>query len=118
MSLNFSFGQTQYVSHATINNNSLNRTIIDTTTDTKFTLDTTQIHITAFNKSGKQLWRTDPWKDNELMSYRVKRPIIVKFDFANNEQTDNKKVIWIVYNNTQYGTIDIFTGKFTWFGQD
>ncbi|OYU96550.1 MAG: hypothetical protein CFE21_09200 [Bacteroidetes bacterium B1(2017)] len=118
LSINFCVGQTQYVGHATLNNNLKNRTLIDSLTGTKFVLDTAQIYVTAFHKSGKQLWQTDPWKDNKLMEYRVKRPIIVRFDFANNKWTDNKNVIWIVYNNTQFGIIDKSTGEFKWFGQD
>lgn len=111
-------GQTGYIAHATLKNRIKNFTLIDSISGTKFMLDSTQIYVTAIDKNGKQLWRTDPWKDNQLMEYRVKRPIIVLFNFAKNEWTDKKEVIWIVYNNTQFGMIKKSNGKFTWLGQD
>ena len=118
LSINICEGQTEYIGRAMLDNNIKNFTLIDTISETKFILDTTQIYVTAIDKNGNQLWRTDPCKDNNIREYRVKRPIIILFRFANNEWTDNKEVIWIVYNNTQFGIIDKSTGKFTWFGQD
>ena len=113
------FCQGQYViGHATLKSNIKNYTLIDTISETKFILDSTQIYVTAVDKNGKQLWQTDPWKDNKIEEYRVKRPIIVLFEFAKNKWTNNKEVIWIVYNNTQFGIIDKSNGKFTWFGQN
>ena len=111
-------GQTQYITHATLKNNLKNYTLVDSISGTMFVLDSTQIYVTAIDKGGKELWRTDPWKDNKLEEYRVKRPKIILFNFANNKWTDNKEVIWIVYNNTQFGILDKSNGKFTWFGQD
>ena len=108
----------EYVGHATLENNLKNSILIDDSTKIKYSLDSNQIFITAIDSNGRFLWRTDPWKDNKLMEYRVKRPIIVRFKFANNKWTENKEVIWISYNNTQFGIIDKKTGKFTWFGQD
>lgn len=90
----------------------------DSLTGNIFLLDSTHINIYAFNTKGDTLWKTDPWKDNKLEVYRVKRPVIVDFDFATNKWTDNKEVIWIVYNNTQFGTINKEVGKFRWMGQD
>jgi len=111
--VNFSWGQNnsskQLAAHATLS---------DDSTKTLFILDTSQVFITALDSNGRQLWRTDPWKDNNLEKYRVERPIIVYFSFENNERTDNKEAIWIVYNNTQFGIVDKSNGKFTWFGQD
>ena len=118
LSINLCLGQTQYIAHATHKNNLKNYTLVDSISGTKFVLDSTQIYITAIDKDGKQLWRTDPCKDNKIEEYRVKRPIIVLFAFRNNKWTDGKEVIWIVYNNTQFGIIDKSNGKFTWFGQD
>jgi len=92
--------------------------IIDSITGNIFLLDSAHINIYAFNSKGDTLWSSDPWKDNKLEAYRVKRPVIVDFDFATNEWTDNKEVIWIVYNNTQFGIINKESGEFIWFGQD
>ncbi len=84
----------------------------------KYLLDSMHINIYAINAKGDTLWKTDPWKDNKLEAYRVDRPIIVDFDFSTSKRTDNKEVIWIVYNNTQFGTINKETGKFFFRGQD
>jgi hypothetical protein len=92
--------------------------LVDKFNKTKFTLDSTKIFITAVDSNGKQLWQTDPWKDTKLMTYRVKRPVIVRYELVKSERTKNKEVIWIVYNNTQFGEIDKRTGKFHCHGQD
>jgi len=108
----------QYVGHATLSTSHKADTLVDNLTSTKFILDTSRIFITAIDANGKQLWKTDPWKDNKLDAYRVKRPILAEFYFVNNLHTNNQEVIWIIYNNTQFGIVDKRTGKFTWFGQD
>jgi hypothetical protein len=107
----------QYTGHATINRKVKQRTLIDDS-KFKFELDSTQVTITAFSTNGELLWKTDPWLDNNLPKYRVDRPYIVYFVLDKNERTDNEEVIWITYNNTQFGTIDKRTGKFKFHGQD
>lgn len=84
----------------------------------KFTLDAERINITAYDSLGRIVWRTDPWLDNKLMTYRLKRPRIIYFGFMNDERSDNKEVIEIDYNNTQFGVLDKRSGKFTFWGQD
>lgn len=108
----------QYVSHATLRVTHSADTLTDGFSSTKFIVDTSRIFVTALDGNGKLLWRTDPWKNNNLPAYRVKRPLIVDFYFAKNEWTESKEVIWIIYNNTQFGIIDKKTGNFKWFGQD
>ena len=93
-------------------------TLIDNLTGSRFYLDTAQIYVYAFDQSGKLIWKTDPWKDNNLMVYRVKRPIIRFFKFENNKWTDSIEVIGIGYNNSQFGYLDKLTGKFSFQGQD
>ena len=93
-------------------------TLIDKSLGLTFYLDTLQINIYAFDKSGKLIWKTDPWEDNKLMEYRVKRPKIAYFNFVNNERTNNIEVIGVSYNNSQFGDLDKQTGKFRFRGQD
>ena len=81
-------------------------------------MDTSQIYVFGLDPVGKLLWKTDPWKDNNLMEYRVKRPIIRFFHFINDKWTNNVEVIGIGYNNSQFGYLDKLTGKFTFEGQD
>jgi hypothetical protein len=92
--------------------------LFDPGTKTKFILDSVQIHISAVDSNGNKIWTTDPHRDGALERYRFDRPIIVEFYFANSKRTGNKEVIWIIYNNTQFGFVDKKTGKFTWLGQD
>jgi hypothetical protein len=113
-----------YVGHATLSSKPKFYQLIDKVNATKYILDSTRIYIAAIDKTGKKLWKTDPWKDNNLEQYRVARPIIVSFTFqqypgkSTPKVGKSKEVIWVVYNNTQFGIIDKATGKFTWFGQD
>ena len=77
-------------------------------------LDTARITISAYSFSNKLLWKTDPWADNKLPEYRVKRPRIVFYAF----DEEDHNVIGITYNNTQFGSLDKRTGKFHFEGQD
>ncbi|MBP1663025.1 MAG: hypothetical protein H6Q19_165 [Bacteroidetes bacterium] len=108
----------QYVSHY-IEKDRINvDTLIDKTTGVRFILDKRRIYIKAIDKSGKELWKTNPAVDNNLDEYRVKRPTIVYFAFKTNKFTGNKEVIAISYNNSQFGCLDKKTGHFQFEGQD
>jgi hypothetical protein len=56
-------------------------TLTDSLTSTHFILDSAHIFIYAICSGGDTLWKTDPWKDNNLEAYRVKRPVIVQFRY-------------------------------------
>jgi hypothetical protein len=94
------------------------KVLVDSLSGDRFILDTTQIIVTAINYKNDTLWSTDPWKDYKLPIYRVNRPKITYFILTKNEHTNNQEVIWIAYNNSQFGILNKKTGKFTWFGQD
>jgi hypothetical protein len=93
-------------------------TLVDNDLKMKFVLDSLRINISAYDFSNKLIWRTDPWLDNKLIAYRVKRPLVVYYAFKPNWGTDDKEFIWISYNSTQFGTIDRRTGKFHDMGRD
>jgi hypothetical protein len=95
-----------------------NRKITDTSSGITFVLDSVQIYIEAKDKSGKLLWRSDPWKDNNLSKYRTSRPIIINFTMAKNKKSHYKSAIFISYDNTQFGWLEEESGKFTYLGQD
>src|ERR1700761_6633183 len=96
-----SLGQSQtYIAHYIEESHIKNDTLIDKATHVKFILDKSRTLITAFDTNGKQLWKTDPAKDNKLEEYRVKKPTIVYFEFSTN-RLDGKGVIAISYNNSQ-----------------
>jgi hypothetical protein len=110
--------------------------LTDSSTNFKFVLDSAHIYVTAYNSVGDILWKTDPWKDNNIKIYRTKRPIIVNMVFGvnpgysdedlqfdtNTGYSDSakkgKKVIWIQYINTQAGFIDLKTGAFHFMWQE
>jgi hypothetical protein len=112
----------QYIGRYTLDNKVKELTLLDKKAKVKFILDSAHIVITATTMDGKLLWKTDPWLDNKLEKYRVDRPTIVYYDFGKEKSPDNKEtkkeVIWISYNNTQFGTVDKKTGKFIYHGQD
>lgn len=92
--------------------------LIDSLSGNRFLLDKDHINITAINNVGDTIWQTDPIKQIKMEPYRIDRPIIVTYEFQNNERTEFKEVIWIVYNNSQFGTIEKETGNFTFYGQN
>lgn len=108
----------EYVGHYTLKSRIKKDTLVDNELKMKFILDSARINISALDFSGKLIWHTDPWADNKIEEYRVKRPIIVLYSFAKNKWTKEEERIWIRYNNTQFGTVDKLTGKFIWMGQD
>jgi len=97
-------------------------TLTDSASGNIYSLDSAHIMVTAQDKTGKLLWKTDPWKDNKIAVYRTDRPVIVDFNIQNTNRDYGvpigSKVLWIVYINTQFGFLDLATGKFTWLGQD
>jgi hypothetical protein len=97
--------------------------LTDSVSGNVYSLDSSHIMITALDKTGKILWKTDPWKDNKIEVYRTNRPVIVDFNIQNTYRDfgavpKGTKVLWIVYLNTQFGFLDLATGKFSWLGQD
>jgi len=93
--------------------------LIDPVSGEQYFIDSTHKYVSAFDKSGRQLWRTDPRIDNpdQLDTYKIKRPVIVYFSFDSTKSSENKNTIWIMYNNTQMGVLDRKSGKFRFRGQ-
>jgi hypothetical protein len=98
-------------------------TLTDTASGVIFSLDSAHIMVSAHDKKDSLLWKTDPWKDNKIEVYRTDRPVIVDFQLLGPESKfwgvpKGKTVLWIVYINTQFGYLDLETGKFRFMGQD
>jgi len=113
----FVFSACQERIKVVVKKKSCSQLIVDTESGTQFQLDTTQIYITAITSNNDTLWKIDPWKDNNLGEYRLKRPIIIYFMFKTDEIT-GRKVIAIDYNSSQFGTVELKTGQFTFLGND
>lgn len=98
--------------------------LTDSTSGNIFTLDSAHIIISAHDSNGKLLWKSDPWKDYKIEIYRTDRPVIVDCGFGQtnkyfpDEIPDGAIVLWIKYINTQFGFLDLKTGKFYFCGQD
>jgi hypothetical protein len=98
--------------------------LTDSVSHYSFTLDSSHIYVTAYDSLHKQLWKTDPYPDNKITPYRTKRPVIVNIFIGDSKlQIDspdvkNRKVLWIQYSNTQFGYLELLTGKYDWMGQD
>jgi hypothetical protein len=107
-------GQSPYISHYILKDHIKSDTLIDKKSYVKFIIDKERIFITAIDSLGKILWKTDPYTDNKIREYRVKRPTIVYFAFSK----DFEDAIAITYNNTQFGYIEKTTGEYDWHGQD
>lgn len=99
--------------------------IMDEKTGMKFTVDSTEIYVSAYSKDHKLLWKRDPWKEEGLTIYRHNKPVIVQFelitlgsDWGKSEWHPEKEVIWIRYSNSQMGWLDKITGDYFHYGQD
>jgi hypothetical protein len=108
----------QYVSHYTEKDKIKIDTLLDKKNGDIFIIDKQRIFIKSIDKNGKLLWKTDPTVDNKLEKYRTDRPTIVYFSFGDYQTKSKKEVIWLTYNNTQFGYLDKADGKFNFQGQD
>lgn len=105
------------------NNPVLKDTLYDKQNGNIYVLDKNRIFITAYDKEKKLLWKTDPALDSFLPQYQMeqfelKRPIIKYFSLQQLKYDNRMEVIWIVFNNNQFGYLLKNTGKFYWLGQD
>jgi hypothetical protein len=79
-------------------------------------LDSKHIVVTAFDKEGKILWKTNPYKDNKIEENGARKIEIIHFDFTVIRSLSGKiKFIQIGYNNGNYGFLELKTGKFNFF---
>ncbi len=96
----------------------LKDTLYDKENGNIYVLDKNKIFVTAYDKNGKVIWRTDPVKDAFIRKYRTDRPIIVSFEFGTESVNQKSEAIWIRYNNSQFGYLLKKNGKFRCQGQD
>jgi hypothetical protein len=90
-------------------------TLFDKNNGNKYVIDKTRTIITAYNKKGRIIWKTNPYEDSFLPVYRYKKTYIVSFKFV---KRDKKEVIFIVYHNTVFGYLLKSNGKFYKNGND
>jgi hypothetical protein len=68
-------------------------------------------HVTAISPEGKILWTRDPFADAHLPFYRTQTPRIVQIG------RNGSWLLFIKFNSSQCGSIDVKTGHFTFTGQ-
>lgn len=93
--------------------------VTDKTTGTVYQVESDRRTITATNLKGHVLWKVNPFVDAKLEPYRKKHPIISYFGKL--QPWAEKKDQWLLgvgFNSSQFGSLDLASGKFTFLGQD
>ena len=99
-------------------------TLIDKITHTRYVLDSTHMHIIAIDSSGKQLWKTNPWRKEISSDTLAKQPTIDIFSFDLNEidswlkKDDSVIGISYQYHHGPFGVINKKTGRFLLIGEN
>jgi len=96
-------------------------TFTDTNSGLCFRVEKDGRHISATSADGTERWRRDPFADAHLEFYRTATPQIVHVSSSYKSLgrlRENKRVIALNYNSTQFGELDVETGDFFFIGQD
>lgn len=92
--------------------------LADTVEHINYILNEKKTIVSAINSNNDTLWVTNPVKDSHVEKYRVSTPIIVSISLYKVDRPDMKEVIFLAYNNSQFGYIIKKTGEFVFMGQD
>jgi len=93
--------------------------VTDQTTGTVYQVESDRRTITATNLKGDVLWKVNPFVDAKLVPYRMKHPVIVYFGKAPEEWVKKEEPqLGLGFNSSQFGTLRLSDGKFTFHGQD
>jgi hypothetical protein len=94
----------------------------DATANVIIYVETDGRHVVAISPDGRILWRKNPFVDAALEPYRGPHPTI---DFVGSfgprcvlRPEDLGKVFCLSFSSSQFGEMDIATGKFTFSGQN
>lgn len=74
--------------------------------------------ITATKPDGTVIWKVNPFVDAKLKPYRFKHPFIVYFGMTLNQSNIKEPVLGIGFNSSQFGDIELESGKFHFGGND
>jgi len=74
--------------------------------------------ITATKPDGTLIWKVNPFVDAGLQPYRVPHPVIVYVGGKEGTGPKTGPSLGIGFNSSQFGRLDLATGKFTFEGQD
>lgn len=90
----------------------------DATANVIIYVETDGRHVVAISPDGRILWRKNPFVDTGLEPYREPRPTIVSVGRCVVRPEVGGKVFCLDFSSSQFGEMDIDTGKFTFEGQD
>jgi hypothetical protein len=90
----------------------------DTTANVIIYVETDGRHVVAISPDGRILWRKNPFVDAGLEPYREPRPTIVFVGRCGLRSEEVGKIFCLSFSSSQFGEMDIATGKFTFSGQD
>jgi hypothetical protein len=76
-------------------------------------------HVVAISQDGRILWRRDPFVDAGLEPYRGPHPTIIFVGSGCALRPEYiGKAFCLSFSSSQFGVMDIGTGKFTFLGQN
>ena len=99
-------------------NPTVSLTLTDKALGYTFKLDKQRISISAYDKTGKLIWKANPMADYKPGKYDTKHPKIWYFAFGPDATNKKNEVICIQYGEGPFGFLDKKTGKFTYGGSD
>jgi hypothetical protein len=91
------------------------KVLTDPKTRITYYLESDGRHVSAIDPDGKILWHRDPFNEANLWPYRVSKPVIKYFVFA---EKAAQPAIDVGFSSTQFGVMDLATGSFQFQGQD
>jgi hypothetical protein len=92
--------------------------VTDLTTGAIYEVQSDRRTITAKTAKGEILWTVNPFVDEKMEAYRVPHPVIVYFGTSPNRANRKGEFLSIAFDSSQFGDLDLETGKFYFAGQD
>ncbi len=100
-------------------NSSINRSqliLFNTLTDSiigrKYVLQPSKLIITAYDKTGLPLWKTNLRHSLGLSSWQSDRVEVVRFEFTSDLKSRQIDAILVSFSNRQFGYLNKWTGEF------
>jgi hypothetical protein len=92
-------------------------TFKDGKTGITFYVESDRRHVSAVDRSGRLLWRRDPFVEGKLQPYRIERPVIASIGRIPVERRKGRYLA-IGFDSSQGGIMDFKRGDFTFLGQN
>lgn len=92
--------------------------VVDQETGNTYEVQSDRRTIIAKKRNGELIWKVNPFVDAKLGPYRVQHPFITYFGKSANRSNLKGPVLSIAFSSSQFGDIELATGKFHFGGQD